>query len=39
MAAPSFEWDSRKDAENQGKHGVRFALAQHAFADPKRVIA
>lgn len=39
MAKPSFEWDDRKDAENQTKHGVPFALAQHAFADPQRVIA
>jgi len=35
----SFEWDARKDAENQSKHGVPFLLAQHAFADPHRVIA
>lgn len=35
----SFEWDSEKDAENQRKHGVSFALAQQAFLDPKRVIA
>ena len=39
MAKPSFEWDRRKDAENQTKHGVPFVLAQHAFADPLRVIA
>jgi uncharacterized DUF497 family protein len=39
MARPSFEWDVRKDAENQAKHGVPFVLAQHAFADPRRVIA
>ena len=39
MAKPSFEWDVRKDAENQTKHGVPFVLAQHAFADPHRVIA
>ena len=39
MAKPSFEWDKRKDAENQTKHGIPFALAQYAFADPKRVIA
>lgn len=36
---PSFEWDARKNADNRGKHGIPFALAQHAFADPKRVIA
>ena len=34
-----FEWDESKDSENQAKHGVSFAAAQHAFADPKRVIA
>jgi uncharacterized protein len=39
MAKPSFEWDERKDAENQAKHGMPFALAQYAFADPNRVIA
>jgi uncharacterized DUF497 family protein len=39
MAKPSFDWDERKDAENQTKHGVPFALAQYAFADPQRVIA
>jgi uncharacterized protein len=39
MANPSFEWDAGKDAENLGKHGVPFALAQYAFADPQRVIA
>ena len=36
---PSFEWNARKDAENQTKHGVPFVLAQHAFADPHRVVA
>lgn len=35
----SFEWDSDKDAENQRKHGVTFALAQQAFLDPQRLIA
>ncbi len=39
MRKASFEWDERKDAENQAKHGVPFALAQYAFADPRRVIA
>ena len=37
--AASFEWDSDKDAENQRKHGVSFALGRKAFLDPKRVIA
>ena len=35
----SFEWDERKEAENERKHGVSFSLAQLAFLDPKRVIA
>lgn len=39
MAGTCFEWDEHKDAENRAKHGVPFALAQYAFADPKRVIA
>ena len=34
-----FDWDAGKDAENQLKHGVSFVRAQHAFADPRRVIA
>jgi len=34
-----FEWEPKKDRTNQGKHGVSFAKAQLAFADPKRVIA
>ena len=34
-----FEWDERKNRENQEKHDVPFKLAQHAFADPQRVIA
>ena len=39
MAAARFEWDTKKDGENQRKHGVPFARAQFAFADPGRVIA
>ena len=39
MAATRFEWDPGKDAENQEKHGVSFAVAQFVFADPRRVIA
>ena len=34
---PSFDWDLRKDVENERKHG--FADAQLAFLDPTRVIA
>ncbi len=36
--ATRFEWDERKNLENQQKHGVAFELAQWAFADPERVI-
>ena len=39
MAGARFDWDPEKDAENQHKHGVSFARAHRAFADPKRVIA
>jgi uncharacterized protein len=39
MSKTSFEWDVEKDLENQAKHGVSFARAQYAFADPRRVIA
>src|ERR1700675_3665657 len=39
MAKARFEWDAKKDRENQAKHEVSFALAQFAFADPGRVIA
>jgi uncharacterized protein len=39
MVKTRFDWDSSKDAENQRKHGVDFARAQYAFADPMRVIA
>lgn len=39
MAASSFEWDAAKDRENRRKHGIGFAEAQFAFADPRRAIA
>ena len=39
MAEARFDWDPGKDRENQSKHGVSFAVAQFAFADPRRVIA
>ena len=39
MSKERFEWDSEKDAENQAKHGISFAEAQYAIADPNRVIA
>lgn len=39
MKMTSFEWDDEKDKKNQAKHEVSFSLAQHAFLDPKRIIA
>jgi uncharacterized protein len=39
MAKADFEWDANKEAANIVKHGVNFATAQRAFADPRRVIA
>ena len=39
MSRSHFEWDECKDKVNQEKHHVAFAEAQHAFADPSRVIA
>ena len=39
MATARFDWDPRKDRQNQKKHGVPFAKAQYAFADPRRVVA
>lgn len=39
MSTARFEWDIKKDLENQDKHGVSFTEAQYAFADPRRVIA
>ena len=39
MAKARFDWDLTKDHENQEKHGLSFAKAQFAFADPRRVIA
>jgi uncharacterized DUF497 family protein len=39
MSVTRFEWDERKNRENQRKHGVSFEEAQRAFADPRRVIA
>ena len=39
MGMTSFEWDDKKDRENQSKHGVSFKNAQYAFFDPQRIIA
>ncbi len=38
MKKAGLEWDEAKDRENQKKHEVSFALAQHAFLDPRRII-
>lgn len=38
MKKVHFEWDEKKNKENQAKHGVSFLLAQHAFLDLNRVI-
>ena len=35
---PDFEWDDKKDKENQLRHDVSFALAQIAFLDENRII-
>lgn len=39
MAEARFEWDPKKERENQEKHDVSFVQAQFVFADPRRVIA
>ena len=39
MPGANFDWDPKKDRENQQRHGVSFAGAQLAFTDPHRVIA
>jgi len=39
MGTATFEWDDAKNAANERKHGVSFALAQRAFLDPRRVLA
>jgi uncharacterized DUF497 family protein len=38
MAAPRFEWDPRKDAENQRKHRISFEEAKGVFADEHAVL-
>jgi uncharacterized protein len=38
MAAPRFEWDPRKDAENQRKHRIAFEEARTVFADEYAVL-
>ncbi len=39
MNKVSFDWCTAKDLANQKKHGLSFAQAQYAFADPNRIIA
>lgn len=39
MDKSDFEWNERKNLENQDKHGVSFEEAQYAFLDNNRVIA
>jgi len=39
MSTSNFEWNEANNLENQEKHGVSFAEAQHAFLDQNRVIA
>ena len=39
MNKVQFEWDEKKNRENQEKHGVPFNLAQYAFSGTNRVIA
>jgi len=39
MTNARFDWDEKKNRENQRKHGVSFELAQMAFTDARRVIA
>ena len=34
-----FDWDEKKNLENQRKHNVSFEKAQLAFLDNKRIIA
>lgn len=33
-----FEWDERKNAINQQKHGISFELAKNAFLDDNLII-
>lgn len=39
MIKARFQWDAKKDGENQDQHGASFTAAQFSFADPCRVIA
>ncbi len=37
MGVLRFEWDARKNRENQRKHGVSFEEARSVFFDPQAV--
>jgi len=39
MQKTYFEWDEKKERENDKKHGVTFYEAQQAFLDANRIIA
>ena len=38
MAGLRFEWDERKNAENQRRHGVSFEEAQTVFYDDRALL-
>lgn len=38
MANDLFEWDEKKNKENQRKHRVSFEEAQLVFSDPRRIL-
>ena len=38
MTAPEFEWDPKKDAANQRKHGVWFDEARTVFEDDEALL-
>jgi len=39
LSGVSFEWDELKNLQNRKKHHISFNDAQHAFSDPKRILA
>lgn len=39
MTKAKFEWDEKKNKENQNKHRLSFEVAQYAFGDLSRIIA
>jgi len=39
MKETCFEWDNKKDLQNQAKHNISFRVAQQAFFDSNRIIA